>query len=172
MMLHGKPGEDGTIQGVLETIGIPYSHSGGAGLLAGDAEGHRQDGLGHRWHSGAGRPHPDARRGGKRPRHGAALCHQAVADGSSVGVFIVTEAHAHPPQELFRRTGPTVRSFWWKNTSPKGTDLRRHQGRGDRGDRDCSIDQILRLRGKVFSRRIKTHPACTYFTLCLPGSRR
>src|SRR5499426_686765 len=27
-LLHGRPGEDGTIQGILETIGIPYSHSG------------------------------------------------------------------------------------------------------------------------------------------------
>src|SRR5262249_23060414 len=27
-VLHGRPGEDGTIQGILETIGIPYTHSG------------------------------------------------------------------------------------------------------------------------------------------------
>src|SRR5215204_5883972 len=27
-LLHGRPGEDGTIQGILETIGVPYSHSG------------------------------------------------------------------------------------------------------------------------------------------------
>jgi D-alanine-D-alanine ligase len=27
-MLHGRPGEDGTIQGVLEIVGIPYTHSG------------------------------------------------------------------------------------------------------------------------------------------------
>ncbi len=27
-VLHGRPGEDGTIQGVLEILGIPYSHSG------------------------------------------------------------------------------------------------------------------------------------------------
>ena len=26
--LHGKPGEDGTIQGLLETFGIPYTGSG------------------------------------------------------------------------------------------------------------------------------------------------
>ena len=25
-----------------------------------------------------------------------------IAEGSSVGVFIVTEQHPHPPQELFR----------------------------------------------------------------------
>ena len=27
-MLHGRPGEDGTLQGLLEILGIPYSHSG------------------------------------------------------------------------------------------------------------------------------------------------
>src|SRR5579872_198961 len=27
-LLHGRPGEDGTLQGILEIIGIPYSHSG------------------------------------------------------------------------------------------------------------------------------------------------
>src|SRR5262250_1792349 len=27
-MLHGRPGEDGTLQGVLEIAGIPYTHSG------------------------------------------------------------------------------------------------------------------------------------------------
>src|SRR5438477_8608625 len=27
-VLHGRPGEDGTLQGLLEVIGIPYSHSG------------------------------------------------------------------------------------------------------------------------------------------------
>ena len=27
-VLHGRPGEDGTPQGVLEVLAIPYSHSG------------------------------------------------------------------------------------------------------------------------------------------------
>src|ERR1700733_3549942 len=27
-VLHGRPGEDGTLQGVLEILGRPYSHSG------------------------------------------------------------------------------------------------------------------------------------------------
>ncbi len=27
-VLHGRPGEDGTLQGILEILGIPYSHSG------------------------------------------------------------------------------------------------------------------------------------------------
>ena len=35
---------------------------------------------------------------------------------------------------------------------------------------DPTVAKILRLRGKVLRRRIKTHPARTCFTLCLPGS--
>src|ERR1700690_1893355 len=27
-VLHGRPGEDGTLQGVLEILGLPYTHSG------------------------------------------------------------------------------------------------------------------------------------------------
>ena len=27
-VLHGRPGEDGTLQGLLEIVGVPYSHSG------------------------------------------------------------------------------------------------------------------------------------------------
>ena len=27
-MLHGRPGEDGTLQGLLEILAIPYTHSG------------------------------------------------------------------------------------------------------------------------------------------------
>ena len=27
-VLHGRPGEDGTLQGLLEIVGLPYSHSG------------------------------------------------------------------------------------------------------------------------------------------------
>src|SRR5690349_13551153 len=38
-MLHGCPGEDGTIQGVLEILRIPYSHSG---VLASAVAMHKQ----------------------------------------------------------------------------------------------------------------------------------
>src|SRR5438105_15304434 len=27
-LLHGHPGEDGTLQGILEIVGVPYTHSG------------------------------------------------------------------------------------------------------------------------------------------------
>ncbi len=102
VMLHGRPGEDGSIQGVLETLGIPYSHSGVlASALA------MQKDLAKTVMAAAEIPVAE---GLTLPRAEVAKGHvmappyviKPVADGSSVGVFIVTEEHAHPPQELFR----------------------------------------------------------------------
>ena len=101
-MLHGRPGEDGTIQGILETIGIPYSHSG---VLASALAMQKQ--LAKAVLREAGIKVPD---GVVVPRLEAAKQHplarpyvvKPVDEGSSVGVFIVTESHEHPPQELSR----------------------------------------------------------------------
>ena len=106
MMLHGRPGEDGTIQGILETLGIPYSHSG---VLASSLA--MQKDLAKTVMAAAGIP---VAKGLTLSRAEIAKAHvmeppyviKPVADGSSVGVFIVTEAHAHPPQELFREDWP------------------------------------------------------------------
>ena len=110
-LLHGHPGEDGTIQGLLEVLGIPYTHSG---VLASALAMHKvrakvvmRD---------AGVPVPD---GVVVSRFEAAKAHvleppyviKPVSEGSSVGVFIVTRAHRHPPQELTRedwKFGDTV----------------------------------------------------------------
>src|SRR5215831_1859921 len=105
-MLHGRPGEDGTIQGILETIGVPYSHSGVlASALA------MQKDLAKAILRAADVPVPD---GVVVSRVDAAKEHplprpyvvKPIAEGSSVGVFIVTEAHDHPPQELYRDDWP------------------------------------------------------------------
>ncbi len=101
-LLHGRPGEDGTIQGTLEILRIPYSHSGTlASALA------MQKDIAKVVMRSAGVPVPD---GVVVSRHAAAKSHvvpppyvlKPVAEGSSVGVFIVTEEHAFPPQELTR----------------------------------------------------------------------
>jgi D-alanine-D-alanine ligase len=101
-MLHGKPGEDGTVQGILEILGVPYSHSGVlASALA------MQKDFANAVMSAAGIPVPEGR---VVDRSEAAAGHpmerpyviKPIAEGSSVGVFIVTEQHAHPPQELTR----------------------------------------------------------------------
>jgi D-alanine-D-alanine ligase len=101
-LLHGRPGEDGTIQGVLEVLGIPYSHSG---VLA-SAVAMQKD-LAKMLMARVGIPVP---RGIIVARKDAAKEHpmarpyvlKPIAEGSSVGVFIVTQEHDKPPQELYR----------------------------------------------------------------------
>ena len=101
-LLHGRPGEDGTIQGLLEILAIPYTHSGVlASALA------MQKDRAKLVMRDAGVPVPE---GVVVNRLEAARAHvlerpyviKPIAEGSSVGVFIVTESHAHPPQELTR----------------------------------------------------------------------
>jgi len=101
-VLHGHPGEDGTIQGILEIQRIPYSHSG---VLASALAMNKV--MAKHALTAAGVPVPDGR---VVNRAEAAKAHvlprpyvlKPIAEGSSVGVFIVTEEHAHPPQELTR----------------------------------------------------------------------
>jgi D-alanine-D-alanine ligase len=101
-VLHGRPGEDGTLQGLLEILGIPYTHSG---VLA-SALAMQKD-----YAKALFRAH-DVPVAEDRvvSRFEAAKAHvmappyviKPIAEGSSVGVFIVTEHHPHPPQELYR----------------------------------------------------------------------
>ncbi|MBV1696847.1 MAG: D-alanine--D-alanine ligase [Hyphomicrobiales bacterium] len=101
-VLHGRPGEDGTLQGVLEVLGIPYSHSG---VLASALAMHK--GYAKAVFRAADIPVADdvvASRFEAAQRHLMTPPYvvKPMAEGSSVGVFIVTEQHPHPPQELFR----------------------------------------------------------------------
>jgi D-alanine-D-alanine ligase len=101
-LLHGPPGEDGTIQGILEIVGIPYSHSG---VLA-SALAMKKDAAKAVFRDSA-IPTPG---GMVVARSKAAKEHvlerpyvlKPVSEGSSVGVFIVTKEHDYPPQELSR----------------------------------------------------------------------
>jgi D-alanine-D-alanine ligase len=101
-VLHGRPGEDGTLQGVLEILGLPYTHSGVlASALA------MQKDMAKQVFRGAGIPVPE---GLVVSRFEAGSKHllpppyvvKPIAEGSSKGVFIVTADHGHPPQELYR----------------------------------------------------------------------
>src|SRR5471030_1407503 len=101
-VLHGRPGEDGTLQGLLEILGIPYTHSG---VMASSVA--MQKDIAKTVLKTAGVPVPG---GVVVSRAEAAKKHllpppyviKPVAEGSSVGVFIVREDHKHPPQELTR----------------------------------------------------------------------
>jgi D-alanine-D-alanine ligase len=100
--LHGKWGEDGCIQGVLETLEIPYTHSGVlASALAMDKARAK---VAFR---AAGVPVADSVVASAAEAARAHLMPppyvvKPVCEGSSVGVFIVREDHEHPPQELTR----------------------------------------------------------------------
>ncbi|MCG8440725.1 MAG: D-alanine--D-alanine ligase [Caulobacterales bacterium] len=98
--LHGAWGEDGRVQGVLEHVGLPYTHSGVlASALAMDKE--RAKAV-------------FANAGLDAPRGRLASCAEAAAghlmdppyvikpnaQGSSVGVFIVREGDNRPPAAL------------------------------------------------------------------------
>lgn len=101
-VLHGRPGEDGTLQGMLEILSIPYSHSGVlASALA------MQKDVAKEIFRAAGVPVAEgivASRFDIGREHIMAPPYviKPIAEGSSVGVFIVTPEHAHPPQELYR----------------------------------------------------------------------
>jgi D-alanine-D-alanine ligase len=105
-VLHGRPGEDGTIQGVLEIMRIPYTHSG---VLASALAMNKVQAK--KVMAAAGVPVAEGR---VVARAEAAKDHvlprpyvlKPVCEGSSVGVFVVTENHQHPPQELTRADWP------------------------------------------------------------------
>lgn len=100
--LHGPFGESGMMQGVLELLGLPYTHSGVlASALAMDK--HQAKIV----FKAVGIPvtdHSIVTRAEAARAHVMAPPYviKPIADGSSFGVFIVGPDHSHPPQELLR----------------------------------------------------------------------
>ena len=100
--LHGRVGEDGTIQGILEIQRVPYTHSG---VLA-SAIAMQKD-KAKLLMAMAGVPVAE---GHLVSRFEAARAHalpppyvlKPVNEGSSVGIIIVQAGRSHPPQEIGR----------------------------------------------------------------------
>lgn len=96
--LHGRYGEDGTVQGLLEWLRIPYTHSGVlASAMAMDKERSKQV------YKAAGLPVVPslvADREEVRSRHVMAPPYvvKPFNEGSSVGVYIVHDGANQPPQ--------------------------------------------------------------------------
>ncbi|GLS46535.1 D-alanine--D-alanine ligase [Methylobacterium brachythecii] len=98
--LHGPAGEDGTIQGLLEILKIPYTHSG---VLASALAMHKERAKTVMHAAGVAVP-----QGCVVNRFVAAKSHplpppyvvKPIAEGSSMGVIIVREERSHPPQIL------------------------------------------------------------------------
>jgi D-alanine-D-alanine ligase len=102
--LHGPFGEDGTIQGLLEILAIPYTHSG---VLASALAMHKDKAK--KIAKAAGVPVANSK---IVSREEAARRHvmeppyviKPISEGSSFGVFIVRADMSHPPQELHSRS--------------------------------------------------------------------
>lgn len=98
--LHGPYGEDGTIQGILEYLEIPYTHSG---VLA-SALAMNKD-LAKKVAKAAGIPVAESRVmsrfdiGNTHPIKPPYVV-KPVSEGSSFGVVIVREDQSHPPQVI------------------------------------------------------------------------
>lgn len=98
--LHGQWGEDGCVQGLLEVMGLPYTHSGVlASSLAMDKQRAKAVFEDHGIPSPQGRivSRAEAAAGGVMP---APYVIKPNAQGSSVGVFIIREGDNRPPEEL------------------------------------------------------------------------
>ena len=98
--LHGQWGEDGCVQGVLEIMGIPYTHSGVlASSLAMDKQ--RAKAV----FEDAGIPSPFGKIVSRIEAAGGHVMEPPYvlkpnAQGSSVGVFIVRKGDNRPPEQL------------------------------------------------------------------------
>jgi D-alanine-D-alanine ligase len=98
--LHGRFGEDGTVQGLLELMRLPYTHSG---VLASALAMHKQ--RTKDVYRAAGLP---VVRSIVVDRREAARAHlmeppyvvKPVNEGSSVGIFIIRKGDNRPPAEL------------------------------------------------------------------------
>jgi len=98
--LHGRFGEDGTVQGLLELLRLPYTHSG---VLASALAMHKQ--RTKDIYAAAGVPIVKSI---VVDRKAAAAAHlmeppyvvKPVNEGSSVGVFIIRKGDNRPPAEL------------------------------------------------------------------------
>ncbi|MXO62373.1 D-alanine--D-alanine ligase [Altererythrobacter oceanensis] len=89
--LHGVPGEDGTVQGMLDLMGVPYTHSGLAtSVIAIDKELTKQALVPHGVPMPGGRIVKSAELYERDPMQRPYVL-KPVNEGSSVGVAIVTE---------------------------------------------------------------------------------
>jgi D-alanine-D-alanine ligase len=98
--LHGRWGEDGCIQGLLELLQIPYTHSG---VLASALAMHKQ--RTKDVYRAAGIPIvksilADRREAGREHLMEPPYVIKPVNEGSSVGVYIIRKGDNRPPSEL------------------------------------------------------------------------
>ena len=153
--LHGRYGEDGTVQGALELLDIPYTGSGVmASAIAMD-----------KWRTkliwqAAGMPIPDYEMltghsdwNAVAQRLGLPLFVKPANEGSSVGISKVKALRTCRPHIAKRPN--TTRWCSPSNSSAAANTPRDSERARIAGDQDRTGKRILRLRGKVSARR---HP--------------
>lgn len=98
--LHGPWGEDGCVQGLLEILGIPYTHSGVlASALAMNKDKSRAVYAQHGLDIAEGRLFPVEEIAAEHV-YTPPYVIKPIAEGSSFGVFIVRAGANRPPKEL------------------------------------------------------------------------
>ena len=167
--LHGPFGEDGCIQGILEILAIPYTHSGVLASALAMNKPKAKDVM-----KAAGIPVAESL---LVSRFEAAKAHVMAPpyvvkppnEGSSFGVLIVREDATHPPQELFSDDWPYGDMVM----------VERYVGGREltcavRGDEPLDVIDILTegrfydYDAKYADRRIKTRSSGQTFTKYLP----
>jgi D-alanine-D-alanine ligase len=98
--LHGRFGEDGTVQGMLEWLRIPYTHSG---VLASALAMHKE--RTKDIYRAAGLPVvksivADRKEAGRQHLMEPPYVIKPVNEGSSVGIYIIRKGDNRPPAEL------------------------------------------------------------------------
>lgn len=104
--LHGPFGEDGTIQGVLEILNIPYTHSGVLGSALAMNKEKAKFVMGAAGVPVAGSKVLHRLEAAKKHVLQPPYVVKPVNEGSSFGVLIVSAEAAHPPQELYSDEWP------------------------------------------------------------------
>jgi D-alanine-D-alanine ligase len=139
--LHGRFGEDGTLQGLLELLGIPYTHSGVlASAIAMDKPMTKRlvETVGIRTPKGRVMARAELGRGDPMP---APYVIKPVAEGSTVGVHIVRKGENLPPLDQEQSLGESV----LVEEYIKGRELTV----GIMGDRALGVTEI-RFQGGIF----------------------
>jgi D-alanine-D-alanine ligase len=139
--LHGRFGEDGTVQGLLELLGIPYTHSGvlaSAAAMDKPTTKRLVETVGIRTPKGRVIARAELGRGHPLP---APYIIKPVAEGSTVGVHIVRPGENLPPLDQERSLGESV----LVEEYIKGRELTV----GIMGDRALAVTEI-RFQGGIF----------------------
>ncbi len=104
--LHGRFGEDGTVQGLLEILRIPYTHSGVLASSLAMRKDRAKIVVAEAGVPVAGGVTVSRFEAAKRHVLPPPYVLKPVDEGSSVGVVIVKADRAHPPQEVGREDWP------------------------------------------------------------------